>query len=295
MKAIVCYPFSEKSPDEMCIGQSVVQSLINLKYEVKKITLTNPDGTYKTTAKDAFDLIQNGFNAQFVLAMDYGPWPGHGWNKSNFPNTKLIYEAGDEPQSMFSHASKLMQSDVILTPDARNASIYGDAFKKKCIWWPQFAMNAYGKSYNVETKEVCVTSCGDDRGPATKHMHKMLGERFLNKRAWKSHEDHAHFLSSGMIVFQESKNKEVTRRLMEGAALGRLVLADRPPKTTRYDELFVENEEIVWYDSPEDAVEKAHTYLTNPDACKKIGENAMRRVIKDHMVETRVKQLIESL
>jgi len=294
-KAILLYPFDEKNIDHLCTGHAVYQSLLDKQYDVMKITMSNSDGSYKDTAKDAYDAISKGFDAQFILAMDYGPWPGRGWHKSNFPNTLLVYEAGDEPQSMYSHLPKLMNSDIILTPDARNCSIYRDAFNKNCIWWPQFSMKPYGEEINVIPSPICVTSCGDDRGPVTKHMQTSLLEKFINKRVWRSHEEHASFLSSGMIIFQESKCKEITRRLMEGAALGRLVIADRPSHGTGYDELFKENEEIVWYSSKEEAVEKTKFYLSRPEECKRIGDNARMRVIKDHMVDSRVDQLLTAV
>lgn len=292
MKAILFYPFNEQKIDEIDIGQSVYQSLIDHGCDIKRISMYNADGSYKDSAKDVYDVIQNGFNAQFVLAMDYGPWKGIGWNKLNFPNTLLVYEAGDEPQSMYSHLPKLMSSDLILTPDARNYSIYKDAFKKNCIWWPQFLMKSYMNKYDIQISPICVTSCGEDRGETTRYMKSTLQDSFQNKRIWASHDEHAKFLSTGAIVFQESKHREITRRLMEAAALGRLVLADRPSKGTCYDELFEENKEIIWYDCKEEAVEKAKYYLSHLKECQQIGENAKKRAIKDHTVDVRVQQLL---
>lgn len=294
-KAILCYPFNTKNPDEMCVGQAIFCELEKNGYDVKKISLSNEDGSYKETAKDVYDLIESGFDASFVIVSDYGPWPGKGWNKLNFPKTLLVYEAGDEPQSMYHHLMKSMQSDLILTPDARNHSLYKDVFKKNSVWWPQFAMNLYVQRPEVEASPICVTTCGDDRGPATKHMRENLRDLFVNKRIWKSQETHADFLGSGQIVFQESTHKEITRRIMEGAALGRLVLTDRLPNATFLNELFVEGEEIILYDSKEDAVEKARYYLKNPELCKKIGAAARKRVMLEHTCEKRVKKLLQHI
>jgi len=292
-KAILMYPFAQNDSEKLNIGQSIYLNLISCGYDVKKLSLYNDDGSYKESVKEAFDLTQSGFDAQFILISDYGPWPGAGWKKQNFPNTMLVYEAGDEPQSMYSHMFKIMNADLVLTPDARNASIYKDAFKKACLWWPQFAMKSvYDRNFNVKPESICVTSCGEDRGPTTHHMKHMLGDSFINRRVWESPAAHAEFLSSGTIVFQESTHKEITRRVMEGAALGRLVLADRPSEGTQYSKLFVEDKEVIWYDSKEDAVDKAKYFLAHPQEALEIGDNARKRVLMHHTCSARVKQLL---
>lgn len=224
--------------------------------------------------------------------MDYGPWPGLFWNKKNFPNTLLVYEAGDEPQSLYSHARKAYASDLVLTPDYRCFSIYSEAFKKHSLWWPQFAIDEH---YSVEYDNfdnVCITTCGD-RGETTSYMSKHLGNKFINNRV--PEHDHAKFLSSGVVVFQESKNKEITRRIFEGASLGRCVLADRPAESTRYFDLLTENDEIIWYDSKEDAVEKVKKLLQNNDLAIEIGKRAKSSTRKKHMCSSRVESLIEKI
>lgn len=287
------YPFTLGSSENICIGHAIYLSLIANGYNVLKVPLCNEDGSYKESAKDAFDLIERGFNPKFVMVSDYGPWPGVGWKKNNFPNTLMVYEAGDEPQSMYSHVPKIMNSDIVLTPDARNASIYKDAFKKISLWWPQFAMESvYSHEYKIQPSVTCVTTCGEERGPITSYMKNCLGESFVNKRVWESQEAHAQFLSSGIMVFQESTHKEITRRVMEGAALGRLVLADRPSEGTEYKKLFTEGKEIIWYDSKEDAVEKAKYFLAHPQEALEIGGNARKRALQHHTCGARIKHLI---
>ena len=99
------------------------------------------------------------------------------------------------------------------------------------------------------------------------------------EKAWG--DEHAKFLSSGTLVFQESKNKEVTRRIFEGAALGRCVLADRPSESSRYYDLLEEGKEVIWYDGKEDAVKRANYLLENPKLAHEIGANARNSVRKN--------------
>ena len=292
-KAILLYPFNNL--DTSCIGYAFEKNLKNNGYEVVVLSMLNKNGQYREdTEIEAHEVIKQGFSADFILATDYGPWPGIYWNKNNFPNVKLVYEAGDEPQALQSHFRKAINSDLILTPDYRCQRIYSEKFNKNCIWFTQFAIkDIYLKSLDVARDNICVTTCGIDRGPTTSFLQSKLKDKFVNKRIYGP--QHANFLSGGTIVFQESKHKEVTRRIFEGAALGQLVVADRPAEDTNYRSLLVEDEEIVWYDSKEDALEKVEHFLRNPEKAKEIGLRAQKRVEKEHTCVFRIKMFLETL
>jgi len=292
-KAILLYPFT--SIDTSCIGYAFEKNLINKGYEVVTLSMLHKSGQYRHDVEiEASELIKKGYNADFILATDYGPWPGHYWNKNNFQNVKLVYEAGDEPQAMRSHAQKAINSDLILTPDYRCQKIYTEKFNKNCVWFTQFAIkDVYLKSLDVKRDNSCVTTCGMDRGPVSSFLHSKLGEKFINKRVYGP--QHADFLSSGTVVFQESKHKEITRRVFEGAALGKLVIADRPDEDTNYKSLLTEGEEVVWYDSKEDALEKIEYFLQNPEKANEIGLKAQKRVEKEHTCEVRINVFLSSL
>jgi len=293
-KAIVLYPYRKDDiKDTSNTSTAIVNQLREKGYEIKTISMYDSLGSYRIDAeKDAFSLINAGFIPAFMLALDYGPWIGQFWNKINFPNTLLVYESGDEPQSHYSHVKKAYSSDLILTSDYRCFSMYSEVFRKNSLWWPQFAIDEqYSKDMNV-MENICVTTCGD-RGEVTRYMSEKLGKNFANRRVWG--DEHAKFLASGLIVFQESKNKEITRRVFEGAALGRCVLADRPAESSRYYDLLVEGREIIWYDGKEDAVKKAKHLLDNPDLALEIGDNAKNAVRKKHMCSSRVESLIKKL
>lgn len=294
-KAIVLFPYKERDLTDISnTSTAVCRQLVSLGYEVKSISmLSSQNGDYRDDAeKDAFNLLNSGFDAKFILALDYGPWPGTYWNKANFPNVHLVYECGDEPQSFYSHSRKAHNSDLILTPDYRCHSLYSEVFKKRSMWWPQFAIDeTYLTDFN-DSSSICVTTCGD-RGDTTRHVQDSLKEKFINKRVWGS--DHANFLASGNIIFQESKNKEITRRVIEGACLGRCVVADRPAESSRYFDVLKEGDEVIWYDTKEEAVEKITYFLDHPEEAREIGRSAKLRVAQEHMCSTRIKSLIERI
>jgi hypothetical protein len=289
-KAILLYPFN--NIDTSCIGYAVEKNLKNKGYEVATLSMLHKNGQYRNdTELEAIELIKNGFIADFIFATDYGPWPGIHWNKNNFPNIKLVYETGDEPQAMRSHLQKAINSDIILTPDYRCQKIYTEKFNKNAIWFTQFAIkDVYLKNLDMKINNTCVTTCGIDRGEVSTFLHSKLGNKFINKRIYGP--QHADFLSSGTIVFQESKHKEITRRVFEGGALGRLVIADRPNEETNYKSLLIEGEEVIWYDSKEDALEKIEFFLTHTEKAKEIGTRAQKRIEKEHTCESRISKFL---
>lgn len=293
MKCIVMSPGFENElvTDASSIPGSFLREFRKLDVQFRFVSIADNRCNYNSDAcAKAQDLIKQGFDADFILVLDWGPWPGEGWSKLNFPNTLLVYEAGDEPQSLFSHFPKSSLADIVLTPSYTAASYY---ISKgiQALWFPQYAISdIYCKDFSVTRPGFCVTSCGD-RGPASRHLATALSGRFINKKIYGP--KHAEFLASGDLIFQESKNKEITRRLFEGMALGRMVIADRPRSHERHDLIFVEGHDIVWYDDLNDAKEKIEFYLRNDDERTRIANNGMKKVRDLHTDTQRIKGLIE--
>jgi spore maturation protein CgeB len=118
----------------------------------------------------------------------------------------------------------------------------------------------------------------------------VLGDRFNNERYFFG-EDHAKRLMLGRIVFQCSQFSEITRRIFEGMACGRMVLTDRLPEATRIQELFVDGEDIVYYDDADDAIEKINYYINNEEERERIAANGKSKVLAEHTVSHRVDAL----
>lgn len=66
-----------------------------------------------------------------------------------------------------------------------------------------------------------------------------------------------------------------TRRCFEIPAIGTTLMSEY---TVELSEMFVENEEIIFFDSPKILVTKVKKILENPDEIKRINENAIRSV-----------------
>ena len=105
--------------------------------------------------------------------------------------------------------------------------------------------------------------------------------------------DHATFLNSGKMVIQNSRWGEVIRRIFEGMACGKMVLCDRLEKSKKLDELFVDGEDIVYYDDMVDCINKMNEYSSDDKERERIAKNGYQKVLKNHTQVQRVDFIIE--
>jgi spore maturation protein CgeB len=96
------------------------------------------------------------------------------------------------------------------------------------------------------------------------------------------------------MVVQNSRWGEVTRRIFEGMACGKMVLCDRLDKSKKLDELFVDGEDIVYYDDMIDCINKMNEYSSNDKLRNKIAENGYKKVLENHTQIQRVDFIIDN-
>jgi spore maturation protein CgeB len=130
---------------------------------------------------------------------------------------------------------------------------------------------------------------GGRQNGLVEEIQRTLGDSFNNERYFYG-EDHAKRLNMGHIVFQCSQFKEVTRRIFEGMACGKMVLTDRLPEDTRLHEMFKDGEDIVYYNDAKDAIEKIRYYTNNPLERDAIANNGKNKILSTHTVAHRVDQ-----
>jgi hypothetical protein len=266
-------------------------------HEICQYNLYHNDGDFLPQKKirsysgDCFNRFsvdyRNGYRPDAVIVMDYGPFDYVGMDKRLYPDVAFILEAGDTPQSMRCHAQKVRKFHGVVTPDYECA----EAFKhvvEYSEWMPHWADHrVFHTGYDIDPVFDMVSTCGGRRHTAK--IQEALGERFNNERYFYG-EEHAKRLCMGNIVFQCSQFGELTRRIFEGMACNRMVLTDRLPPNTEIDRLFTENEHIVYYDTPEDAVRKVNYYTENPAERNAIAFNGWREVNTNHTVSNRADQ-----
>jgi len=202
-----------------------------------------------------------------------------------------VQESGDDPQNFQRNFPKSERFHITLSPDADATEEY----KKRGIdayWWTHFADTRV--QFPIETKPeyVAVTTRGYGSSQlldqVTQHGQGAIG----NKNNMDAKE-HTEFLNKGLMVIQNSRWGEVTRRIFEGMACGKLVLCDRLNESKKLHELFKEGEEIVFYDDIVDCVNKINYYSENKEERERIANNGYNKVLENHTQKQRVEFIIE--
>ena len=95
-----------------------------------------------------------------------------------------------------------------------------------------------------------------------------------------------------LVFMSKRNNDEYTRRCFEIPACGTMMLSERTPSLQR---LYKENDEIVFFDTPDDLVQKATYYLQN-NRYETIGKNSKNRAAQSgYDIDSRVKQLLNDI
>lgn len=208
--------------------------------------------------------------------------------------TFKIRENGDTPQNFNAHVPLSDSYDLILTPDYLSAERYKE-LGVDTVWFNHFADTRIHNTNRVHDNLPLVRST---RGPGGSQfmdaLSRVIPNKFINKNGLTGIE-YGIFLSSGKIVLQNSRWKEITRRIFEGMACGSLVLTDRLPDETNIKHLFKENENIVYYDNFSDCISKINYYLCDDgrQERKRIADNGYNTVLKNHTQVQRVDIIIE--
>ena len=230
-------------------------------------------------------------DSDIVLFMDWGRFDSPLLDKEKLPSAFWIQESGDDPQNFERNFPKAERFHMTLSPDADSTEEY----KNKGInayWWTHFADTAVQFPIeDVEPSYVAVTS----RGPGgsqfldtlTVHSEGAVG----NKNGMEA-EEHTAFLNSGQMVIQNSRWGEVTRRIFEGMACGKMVLCDKLDKSKGLDKLFEDEVDIVYYDDIVDCIYKMNHYNGNDEERERIAANGYSKVIENHTQKQRAEFII---
>jgi len=231
--------------------------------------------------------FRGGYKPDALLLCDYGPFDYVGCDKQYYPGVKFILEAGDTPQSFRMHMQKAPKFHVTVTPDYQSTQLFNQ-FGVDALWMTHWAdQRIFYPRSDIQEQFDCVTTCGPRGGGLTEQIKAALGDAFNNERYFYG-EDHAKRLCMGKMVFQCSQFKEVTRRIFEGMACGKMVITDRLPLDTKLHELFIDGEDIVYFNDAQDAIEKIKYYASHDAERLAIAKNGYEKVMSQHSVKQRV-------
>jgi glycosyltransferase involved in cell wall biosynthesis len=233
----------------------------------------------KTNDTDLKNWVDSKPQTDIVLFMDWGRFDSQYLNKDLVP-AFWIQESGDDPQNFERNSPKANRFHFTITPDKQCA----EAYKKMGInteWVNHFADTAVQFPMNLESNYVAVTTRGLGNSTFLDYLTEWA-EGAVGNRNGLNAEEHTKFLNSGLMVIQNSRWKEITRRIFEAMACGKLVITDRLPAETGLSEIFIEGEDIIYYDEMFDCIEKMNYYNENEEERERIAHNGMIKVLHSY-------------
>ena len=218
------------------------------------------------------------FIPEIIFWMSCGPFPDELFDKKHFPKSKLVVECGDEPQTMHYNQKRTKNADLILTPDVE-CYLHYKSIGYNVIFTSHWTdLNIYYPSFTDYEPFDVVSSMYGERGEIISYLQENLDKSFYIKTGLIDIEN-GDLFRNGKIVFQKSRYGEVTRRIFESMSCKKMVITDRIPSNKQLDEIFKEDEEIIFYSTKEEALEKINYYLNNDEKRIKIAENGYKKVI----------------
>ena len=215
-----------------------------------------------------------------VMFLDWGRFDSPYLDKALLPNAFWIQESGDDPQNFERNFPKSNRFHYTITPDKQSAQEYRNR-GINAEWINHFADTMVQFPMNIESKYVAVTSRGVGNSTFLDYLTEWA-EGAVGNRNGMGPKEHTEFLNSGLMVIQNSRWKEITRRIFEGMACGKLVLTDNLAPETGLRDMFIDGEDIVYYDDMFDCIEKMNYYNENEEERERIAHNGMMKVLHNY-------------
>lgn len=268
---------------------ALINEFKNREWEVDIISIgNNRTGIYHD--KELKEWIESKPKTDIVLFMDWGRFDSPLLNK-NLVDAFWIQESGDDPQNWERNSPKASRFHYTITSD------YNSYMKYKSMgidvdWITHFADTAIQYPMNLQPEYVAVTTRGLGNSAFLDYLTQW-GEGAIGNKNNMIGTEHTEFLNKGLMVVQNSRWKEITRRIFEGMACGKLVITDRLPLDTKLHELFVDGEDIIYYNDMFDCIEKLNYYNENEEERERIAYNGYQKVINNYTQIQVVDKLIE--
>ena len=287
MKITFIYAYEN---EEWSTPMALANEFESIGWEVDFVSIgSNRTGKYSDEQLQLW--IQQDLECDIVLFMDWGRFDSKWLDKNLKPDTFWIQESGDDPQNFERNFPKAERFNMTLSPDSDSTKEYKNR-RITSYWWTHFADTRVQYPMDIQEEYVAVTTRGmgssEFLDTLTNHSDGEVG----NQNGFDAPQ-HTEFLNKGLMVIQNSRWGEVTRRIFEGMACGKLVLCDRLQESKRLHEIFVDGEDIVYYDDIVDCINKMNKYHEDKVERERIAKNGYNKVLENHTQKQRVEFIIE--
>jgi len=245
----------------------------------------------KTNDTDLKNWIDSKPQTDIVMFMDWGRFDSQYLNK-DLVSAFWIQESGDDPQNFERNYPKANRFHYTITPDKQSAIEYRNR-GINAEWINHFADTKVQFPMNLQPEYTAVTTRGLGNSQFLDYLTNW-GEGAIGNKNGLNEKQHTEFLNKGLMVIQNSRWQEITRRIFEGMACGKLVITDRLPESRGLNDVFVEGEEIILYNDMFDCIEKINYYAENEEERERIAHNGMMKVLHNYTQIQVVDKLIEN-
>lgn len=250
---------------------------------------SNRTGTYHD--RDLRLWVESKPKTDLVIFMDWGRFDSPYLNKDLVPAV-WVQESGDDPQNFPRNSPKAHKFHYTLTPD-HISYLYYKRMGINAVWWQHFAdTKIHYPMPEIQVEHLAVTSRGVGGSQFLDTLVQHSDGMIVNRNGFVGIE-HSKFLQSGLIVLQNSRWGEITRRIFEAMACGKMVLTDRLDPSCKLEELFTDKVDIVYYNDMVDCVNLINYYSENHQERELIAKSGMEKVLTNHTQVQRVNKLLE--
>lgn len=264
-------------------------------WEVQIFSTLSTTGNYTDAGIQMMhdQIISGNYDPDIIMYMDWGRFDSHLLDKSLYSKAYWVNESGDDPQSFTRNFPRASRFHITLTPDHPSTLRY-KASGINAVWMTHWADSNVYRPITTPVKYDVTSTRGPGSSMILDRLQADMGtDKMYNKNGTLGLA-HAEALQKGKIIVQHSRWHEITRRIFEGMACGRMVITDRLPEETKLQTLFEENKEIVFYNDYEDLKRKLDYYLIhNVTEREKIANAGRKAVVKSHTQVHRVDLILK--
>lgn len=275
--------------EEWSTPLALVNEFKSRQWDVEIISIgSNKTGYYHDN--DLKKWVESNPKTDIVLFMDWGRFDSPYLDKK-LVDAFWIQESGDDPQNFERNYPKANKFHLTITPDHDSYLEY----KKRGInaeWITHFADTRVQYPLAVTPEYVAVTTRGLGGSQFLDELTAWSDGAIGNKNGFGPKE-HTEFLNKGLMVIQNSRWGEITRRLFEAMACKKMVITDRLNESKKLHEIFTDGVDIVYYDSMVDCIEKINYYNENSAERELIAKNGYEKVVNNFTQVQVVTTLLE--